>query len=133
MAASGAVACLVPGSNYFLGKSYPPARRLLDAGAVVALATDFNPGTCPCWDMRAIMSIACTQMKMTPAEALVAATVNGAHAVGLGRTHGTLEPGKVADLVCHDAEDWRELAYYFSAPRTRWTMKKGEVVSRRGT
>ncbi|MEK7381660.1 MAG: amidohydrolase family protein [Elusimicrobiota bacterium] len=69
-------------------------------------------------------------MKMTPAEALVAATINGACAIGLGRTHGTLEPGKVADLVCHDAEDWRELAYYFSAPRARWVMKKGEVVAR---
>lgn len=130
LAASRTVACLVPGSNYFLGKAYPPARRLLDAGAAVALATDFNPGTCPCWDMRAILSIATTQMKMTPAEALVAATVNGAHAAGLGKTHGTLEPGKTADLVCHDAEDWRELAYYFGSPRTRWTMKKGEVVAR---
>lgn len=129
LAASRTVACLVPGSNYFLGKPYPPARRLLDAGAAVALATDFNPGTCPCWDMRAILSIACTQMKMTPAEAMVAATVNGAHAAGLGKTHGTLEPGKVADLVCHDAEDWREIAYYFSPPRTRWTMKRGEVVA----
>ncbi|MEK7381661.1 MAG: imidazolonepropionase, partial [Elusimicrobiota bacterium] len=58
LAAGRTVACLVPGSNYFLGKPYPPARRLLDAGAAVALATDFNPGTCPCWDMRAIMSIA---------------------------------------------------------------------------
>ncbi|OGR96722.1 MAG: imidazolonepropionase [Elusimicrobia bacterium RBG_16_66_12] len=129
LAASRTVACLVPGSNYFLGKPYPPARRLLDAGAAVALATDFNPGTCPCWDMRAIMSIACTQMKMTPGEAMVAATVNGAHAAGLGKTHGTLEPGKAADLVCHDAEDWREIAYYFGAPRTRWTMKRGEVVA----
>lgn len=130
LAASRTVACLVPGSNYFLGKAYPPARRLLDAGAAVALATDFNPGTCPCWDMRAIMSIATTQMKMTPGEAMVAATVNGAHAAGLGKTHGTLEPGMSADLVCHEAEDWRELAYYFGSPRTHWTMKKGEIVSR---
>ena len=128
LAASRTVACLVPGSNYFLGKPYPPARRLLDAGSAVALATDFHPGTCPCWDMRAIMSIACTQMKMTPGEAMVAATVNGAHAAGLGKTHGTLEPGKTADLVCHDAEDWREIPYYFGAPLTRWTMKKGEIV-----
>ena len=128
LAASGTIACLVPGSNYFLGKPYPPARRLLDAGASVALATDFNPGTCPCWDLRAVLSIACTQMKMTPAEAMVAATINGAHAAGLGKTHGCLEPGKVADLVCHDAEDWREIAYYFAGPRVRWTMKRGEVV-----
>jgi imidazolonepropionase len=128
LAASGTVACLVPGSNYFLAKPYPPARRLLDAGAAVALATDFNPGTCPCWDMRTIVSIACTQMKMTPAEALVSATINGAHAAGLGATHGSLEPGKIADLVCHDAEDWREIPYWFGAPKIRWTMKKGEIV-----
>jgi imidazolonepropionase len=129
LAVSRTVACLVPGSNYFLAKPYPDARRLLDAGAAVALATDFNPGTCPCWDMRAILSIACTQMKMTPAEALVAATINGAHAAGLGATHGSLEAGKVADLVCHDAEDWRELAYWFGAPKVRWTMKGGKIVS----
>ncbi len=128
LAASGSVACLVPGSNYFLAKPYPPARRLLDAGAAVALATDFNPGTCPCWDMRTIVSIACTQMRMTPAEALVSATINGAHAAGLGATHGSLEAGKAADLVCHDAEDWRELAYWFGAPRIRWTMKRGEIA-----
>jgi imidazolonepropionase len=128
LAASGTVACLVPGSNYFLAKPYPPARRLLDSGAAVALATDFNPGTCPCWDMRTVISIACTQMKMTPAEALVAATINGAHAAGLGATHGSLEAGKTADLVCHEAEDWREIAYYFGAPKVRWTMKRGEIV-----
>lgn len=128
LAASRTVACLVPGSNYFLAKPYPPARRLLDAGAAVALATDFNPGTCPCWDMRLIMSIACTQMKMTPAEALVAATINGAHAAGLGASHGSLEAGKAADLVCHDAEDWRELSYWMGGSKVRWTMKRGELV-----
>lgn len=125
---SKTVACLVPGSNYFLGKPYPPARRLLDTGAAVALATDFNPGTCPCFDMRMIVSIACTQMKMSPAEALVSATINGAHALGLGMTHGSLEPGKVADIACFDAEDHRELAYWFGAPRTRWVMKRGEIA-----
>jgi imidazolonepropionase len=134
LAGAAGVACLVPGSNYFLGKPYPPARRLIDGGAAVALATDFNPGTCPCWDMRAIVSIACTQMKLSPAEALVAATVNGAYALGLGRTHGALEPGKQADLVCYDAEDYRELAYYFGAPQVAWTLKKGHVVfDREGT
>lgn len=128
LAASQTVACLVPGSNYFLGKPYPPGRRLLDSGAAVALATDYNPGTCPCWDMRMIVSIACTQMKLSPAEALVAATINGAHAVGLAKTHGSLEAGKIADLVCYDVEDYRELAYWFGAPLTRWVMKKGNVV-----
>ena len=128
LANSGTVACLVPGSNYFLGKPYPPARRLLDRGAAVALATDFNPGTCPCFDMRMIVSIACTQMKMSPAEALVSATINGAHALGLGATHGSLEAGKMADIACFDAEDHRELAYWFGAPKTRWVMKRGEIA-----
>src|SRR5262249_7500247 len=103
LARSGTVACLVPGSNYFLGKAIPPARALVDGGAAVALATDYNPGTCPCWDMSMIMSIACAQLKLTPAEALVAATVNGAYALGLGKTHGAIEEGKQADLACHDA------------------------------
>ncbi|MEQ1920785.1 MAG: amidohydrolase family protein, partial [Elusimicrobiota bacterium] len=128
LSTSKTVACLVPGSNYFLGKPYPPARRLLDSGAAVALATDFNPGTCPCFDMRMIVSIACTQMKMSPAEALVSATINGAHALGLGATHGSLEPGKIADIACFDAEDHRELAYWFGAPKTRWVMKRGEIA-----
>jgi imidazolonepropionase len=128
---SDVVACLVPGSNYFLNKPYPPARRLIEAGAAVALATDFNPGSCPCWDLRMIMSIACTQMKMTPEEALVGVTINGACALGLGRSHGSLEPGKVADLVCYEAEDYRELPYYFGVPQVAWTMKRGAMVHSR--
>ena len=128
LAQSKTVACLVPGSNYFLSKPYPPARKLIDAGAAVALATDFNPGTCPCWDMRMILSIACTQMKMKIEEALAAATINGAWALGLGKTHGSLQAGKVADLVCYDALDYRELPYYFGAPSVFWTIKKGEIV-----
>lgn len=128
LAASSTVACLVPGSNYFLGKPYPPARRLLDSGAAVALATDYNPGTCPCWDMRFILSIACTQLKMTPAEALVAATINGAWATGLGETHGSLEAGKTADLVCFNAADHREIPYWIGGPKVRWVMKRGEII-----
>jgi imidazolonepropionase len=127
----GTVAALVPGSNYFLDKPYPPARRLIDAGAAVALATDFNPGSCPCWDMRMVLSIACTQMKMTPEEALVGATINGAAALGLVKNHGSLEPGKTADLVCYEAEDYRELPYYFGAPQVAWTMKRGVMVHSR--
>ena len=125
------VACLVPGSNYFLGKPYPPARRLIDSGAAVALATDFNPGTCPCWDMRMILSIACTQLKLSAAEALVAATINGAHALGLGKSHGSLEVSKTADLLCYDAEDHREIPYYFGASGAAWVMKRGAVVHSR--
>jgi len=128
LAGGQTVSCLVPGSNYFLNKAYPPARKLIDGGAAVALATDFNPGTCPCWDMRMILSIACTQMRMTPAEALVAATINGAWALGLGKSHGSLEPGKAADLVCYEAEDYREIPYYFGSTAVAWTMKRGAIA-----
>jgi imidazolonepropionase len=129
IAATRTVACLVPGSNYFLSKPYPPARRLLDAGCAVALATDYNPGTCPCWDMRFILSLAVTQLRMTPAEALVAATINGAHAVGLGDSHGSLEIGKTADLVCFEARDYRELSYWIPGPKVVWTMKRGVLAA----
>lgn len=131
LARSKVVAALLPGSNYFLSKPYPPARRLIDAGAAVALAADFNPGTCPCWDMRMILSLASSQMKMKIEEALVAATVNGAWALGLGKTHGSVQAFKVADLICYDAEDYRELPYYFGASGVFWTMKKGKIVYRR--
>lgn len=127
---SGTVACLVPGSNFFLSRPYPPARALIGAGVPVALATDFNPGTCPCWNMQAILSIACTQMKMSPEEALVAATVNGAFAVGRGARLGRIEPGCQADLTVMAVKDYRELAYYFGANHCAMTVKKGTVVHR---
>lgn len=127
--AAGTVACLVPGSNHFLGLAeMPPARRILDAGVPVALATDFNPGTCPCWNMQEILAIAVTRMKMTPEEALVAATVNGAWAAGLGKTHGTLEAGKAADVVVYDATDPRELSYWFGKNLAVTVFKAGKVV-----
>lgn len=129
---SGTIASLVPGSNHFLGlKDYPPARRILDAGLPVALATDFNPGTCPCWNMQEIISIACSRMKMTPEEALVASTINGACAVGLGASHGSLEKGKTADLLILECEDYREIAYWFGANLVSSVFKKGRPVSRR--
>jgi imidazolonepropionase len=81
--------------------------------------------------MRMMMSLACTQMKMTPEEALAAATINGAAALGLVKSHGSLEPGKAADLICYEADDYRELPYYFGAPQVAWTMKRGVVVHTR--
>lgn len=125
---AGVVATLLPGANYFLGTGYPQARRFMEAGVPVALATDFNPGTSPCWNMQAIISIACTQMRMSPEEALTAATINGAHALGLGSTHGSLEAGKQADLVIFEAEDYREIPYYFGANLAVCVMKKGSIV-----
>ena len=105
---------LLPGSVYAIGsQKYPAARGMIEAGLAVVLATDFNPGSSPTTSMRAVMSLACTQMKMRPAEALTAATVNAAYSLNRGGNIGSLEPGKAADFVVHDAEDYRELPYFF--------------------
>ena len=116
LAKSNTVATLVPGANYFLGlREYPPARKLIDRGAAVALATDFNPGTSPTASMSFVLSLACTQMRMTPAEAISAGTINGAWALGLADRKGSIEPGKDADLAIFDIKDYREIAYWFGS------------------
>lgn len=105
---------LLPGSVYALGSNrYPPARQMIDAGLAVVLATDFNPGSSPTPSMPMVLSIACTQMNMTPAEAVTAATINAAYSLGRGDQIGSLEKGKRADFVIYDASDYRELAYFF--------------------
>jgi len=116
LAASNTVATFVPGANYFLGLSrYPDARRLIAAGVAVALATDYNPGSSPTLSMPMAMSLACTQMKMSPAEAIVAATINGAWALRLADRKGSGEVGKDADFVVFDVKDYREIPYWFGA------------------
>jgi len=116
LAKSNTLATLVPGANYFLGlREYPPARKLIDGGAAVALATDFNPGTSPTASMSFVLSLACTQMKMTPAEAISAGTINGAWALGLADRKGSIEPSKDADLAIFDIKDYREIAYWFGS------------------
>lgn len=105
---------LLPGSVYALGSNrYPATREMIDAGLAVVLATDFNPGSSPTPSMTMVLSIACTQMKMTPAETITAATINAAHSLGRGDEIGSLEKGKQADFVIHDASDYRELPYWF--------------------
>jgi imidazolonepropionase len=128
LARSETAACLLPASNFFLNTPYPPARLLLDAGAAVTLATDFNPGTAPCLSMAFVVSLACTQMKMAVSEAVTAATANAAWSLGLQKAAGTIEPGKRADLICYDAMDHREIAYYVGGPPLLWVMKNGTLV-----
>jgi imidazolonepropionase len=124
------VATLVPGANYFLGlKDYPNARRLIDAGVPVALATDYNPGTSPTVSMPMAMSLACTHMKMSPAEALSAATINGAHALRLADRKGSLEPGKDADLAVFSVSDYREIPYWFGSDHCSLTMLNGVIAT----
>lgn len=123
------VATLVPGANYFLGlKEYPNARKLIDAGVPVALATDYNPGTSPSLSMPMAMSLACTHMKMSPAEVIAASTVNGAWALRVADRKGTIEPGKDADLAVFDVKDYREIPYWFGANRCSITLIGGAVA-----
>jgi len=122
------IATLVPGANYFLGlKEYPRARKLIDAGVSVALATDYNPGTSPTLSMPMAMSLACTHMKMSPAEAITASTINGAWALRVADRKGTIEAGKDADLAVFAVEDYREVPYWFGANRCSMTVMNGEV------
>jgi imidazolonepropionase len=125
------VATLVPGANYFLGlKEYPNARRLIDSGVPVALATDYNPGTSPTLSMPMAMSLACTQMKMSPGEAIAAATINGAWALRLANRKGSIEPGKDADLAIFDVKDYRQIPYWFGANHCELTVLNGAISSR---
>jgi imidazolonepropionase len=126
------VATLVPGANYFLGlKEYPPARKLIDAGVPVALATDFNPGTSPTLSMPMAMSLACTHMKMSPAEAIAAATINGAWALRIADRKGSIEPGKDADLSVFAVKDYREIPYWFGSNLCVLTVLNGIVRNTR--
>jgi imidazolonepropionase len=129
LARSRTVATLLPGCDFHLGwKNYAPARELIEAGAVIALATDYNPGTSPTVSMPMILSLACNQLRMTPSEAIAAATINGAVALGRQKELGSLEVGKQADLAAFEVEDYREIPYYFGMQRCWMTMKNGEIV-----
>jgi imidazolonepropionase len=129
---AGTVATLVPGVTFNLGLTrYPPARKLIEAGVPVALATDFNPGSCFTLNMQLILSIACSQMRMTPAEAITAATLNGAHALGLSERLGSLEEGKQADIALMNVADYREIPYFFGVNHCAVTIKKGIIVINR--
>lgn len=127
LAKTNTVATLLPAANYFLGlHTFPSARKLIDSGVAVAIATDYNPGTAPTPSMPFVLSAACTHMKMSPAEAITAATYNGACALRLQSRKGSLEPGKDADIAVFDASDYRELAYWFGVNRCSETILMGK-------
>ncbi len=126
---SQTVATLLPGCDFHLGlKRYAPARALIDAGAIVALATDYNPGTSPTLSMPMILSLACTQLRMTPAEAITAATINAAYALRREKQAGSLEVGKQADIAVFEVADYREIPYYFGVNHCWMTVKRGRVI-----
>ena len=127
LAAAPTVATLLPGTMLFLGKSsQAPARRLIEAGAAVALATDFNPGTSPTVNFPLILTLGVSQLRMSVSEVILAATVNGAAALGLAGEIGQLEPGFAADLALFEMEDVRELPYWYGDRRCRGTWLRGK-------
>lgn len=127
LARTDTIATLVPGANFFLGlDKYPPARKLIDAGAAVALATDFNPGTSPTVSMPFALSLACTHMKMTAEEAISAATINGAWSLRVADRKGSIEPGKDADLAIFGVGDYREIPYWFASDTCSGAILNGE-------
>jgi imidazolonepropionase len=129
LAKSQTVATLLPGCDFHLGLAkYAPARKLIEAGAIVALATDYNPGTSPTMSMPMILSLACSQLRMTPAEAIAAATINAAYALRREKHIGSLGVGKLADLSVFEVADYREIPYYFGMNTCWLTMKRGVVV-----
>jgi imidazolonepropionase len=129
LAKSKTVATLLPGCDFHLGlKQYAPARDLIDAGAIAALATDYNPGTSPTVSMPMILSLACTQLRMTPAEAITAATINSAYSLGRDKQIGSLEVGKLADISIFDVDDYREIPYYFGMNTCHTTIKRGHII-----
>jgi imidazolonepropionase len=128
--AAGVQPVLLPGSVYAIGsQKYAPARAMIEAGLSVVIATDFNPGSSPTASMAMVMSLACTQMKLTPAEALTAATIHAACSLDLQAKVGSLEVGKVADFVVHEGEDYREIAYWFGGQRPAMIFVGGLPVT----
>ncbi len=126
---SNVVCTMLPGCCFHLGlKDYAPARALIEAGAILGIATDFNPGTSPTLSMTMILSLACTQMRMTPAEAITAATINPAYSLRVHDRVGSLEVGKYADLAVFDVADYREIPYYFGVNLCSLTMKRGAIL-----
>jgi imidazolonepropionase len=130
LGASPTAAVLLPGVSLFGGTPFPRARAIIGAGGIVAIASNFNPGSCPSLSMPMMIGLACTQMKMTPAEALNAATVNAAYALGL-ESVGCLEPGRQADLAILDLPDYRLMPYHFGMNPVVAVIKKGRVAWRR--
>ena len=131
LAESETVAVLLPATSFFLKEPYAPARRMIEAGCALALATDCNPGSAYTESMQFVMTLACLYLGMSPGEALAAATLNAACAIGMGETVGTLQPGKMADILIWKCEDYREIPYHFGINQIKCVIKTGQLVLER--
>ena len=125
---SGTIAAVLPGVSFFLNDKYPPARKLIDAGVPVAIASNFNPGSCMSHSMPLMMTIACTHMSLTPEEAICATTINGAAALGISDTLGSIEIGKQADIILYNIPNYRYLMYHFGKNHVAKVIKHGTYL-----
>ncbi|MDY3282050.1 imidazolonepropionase [Dysosmobacter sp.] len=130
MAKGGVIACLLPATSFNLGATFAPARDMVNAGVPVAMATDFNPGSCPCLNLQFVINLGCLKYKLTPEEVLTAVTLNGAAAIGMADKVGTVEAGKQADLVIWDAPDLDYICYRVGSNLADIVIKKGNIVAK---
>ena len=130
MAKGGTVACLLPATSFYLGSVFAPARAMIDAGVPVAMATDFNPGSCPSLNMQFVMNLGCLKYKLTPEEVLTAVTLNGAAAICMADCVGSLEPGKQGDLIVWDAPDLDYICYRLGSNLAGTVIKRGKIINR---
>lgn len=129
MAKAGTVACLLPATSFYLGATFAPARAMIEEGVPVAMASDFNPGSCPSLNLQFVMNLGCLRYKLTPEEVLTAVTLNGAAAIGRAETLGSLEPGKQGDLVIWNANDLNYICYRMGSNLAGTVIKKGQKIS----
>ena len=128
LAKGGVIACLLPATSFNLGATFAPARDMVNAGVPVAMATDFNPGSCPCLNLQFVINLGCLKYRLTPEEVLTAVTLNGAAAIDMADKVGSVEPGKQGDLVIWDAPDLDYICYRLGSNLVQTVIKKGEVV-----
>ena len=128
MAKGGVIACLLPATSFNLGAVFAPARDMVNAGVPVAIATDFNPGSCPCLNMQFVINLGCLKYRLTPEEVLTAVTLNGAAAIDMADKVGTVEAGKLGDLVIWDAPDLDYICYRFGSKLAKKVIKRGRVM-----
>ena len=131
MKEAGVTATLLPGTAFFLGLPYAPARTFLATGVRLALASDFNPGSSMGLNLQLVMTMAVSQMKLSPEEALLGVTLHAAHAMGLEADVGSLAPGKLCDVALTDGPNWRYLSYFYGVNHVRAVLKRGRLVTER--